>query len=250
MDHYILLENKVLLGLLGGVFTSALNAIGAIPVFIFKKPSQRFLNTGLGFAAGVMLAASFTSLIIPGIELGGILPVIVGIFTGAIVISLIDVFAPHVHFDTSQNSKLKAAWLFFAAITIHNMPEGLSVGVGFGSGEIANAIALMVAIGTQNIPEGLSIAFSFVHSGYSRAKSYLYSSISGFVEVPLALIGAAVVSLAKPIIPFAMGFAAGAMIFVIANEIIPEVYKSRHERIASYGLIVGLVSMLILDTVL
>lgn len=246
-------ENTILLGLLGGVFTSILNAMGATPVFAFKKPSQKFLDLSLGFAAGVMLAASFTSLILPGIEYGGIVPVVVGIFIGSVTISMIDVFTPHLHFisgEKTRKSRLRAVWLFFIAITIHNMPEGLSVGVGFGSGDVANAIALMVAIGAQNIPEGLSIAFSFISEGYSRIRAYTYATISGFVEVPLALIGAVVVSLVKPIIPFAMGFAAGAMIFVIADEIIPEVYRSGHERVASYGLIIGLVVMLILDVVL
>ncbi len=250
MDLYLLSQNKILLGILGGLFTSILNALGAASIFIFKKPSQKFLDIGLGFAAGVMLAASFTSLILPGIRNGGIFPVVLGIFSGAIAISLIDVFIPHTHFnEVRDKSKLRAVWLFFIAITIHNIPEGLSVGVGFGSDDIINAIKLMIAIGIQNIPEGLSISFSFLSIGYSKIRAHAYSSFSGFVETPLAFIGS-VISLIKPIIPFAMGFAAGAMIFVIANEIIPEIYKGRHERISSFSMILGLVIMLVLDVTL
>ncbi|MEM0079686.1 MAG: ZIP family metal transporter [Nitrososphaerota archaeon] len=210
------------------------------------------IYSGLGFAAGVMLAASFTSLILPGLEYGGLLPVIVGIFLGAFTVSLIDKILPHLHIikgrEGPSSKNLKAAWLFVIAITIHNMPEGFAVGVGFGSGDIASAIALALAIGFQNIPEGLSVGFSLISvNNYSRLKAYIISTLSGFVEAPLAILGAYLTSLSLMLLPYFMGFAAGAMIFVVSDEIIPETHSEGKERVATYSLIIGLVLMLTLD---
>jgi len=246
--------NMLILAALGGLFTSLLNMLGALPIFILRDAESRIPDLGLGFAAGVMLAASFTSLIIPGMSLGGIFPVIVGIALGAILVSLMDKLIPHMHAIIGiegLSSRLKAIWLFILAITIHNMPEGLAVGVSLGSGDLASGIALMIAIALQNIPEGLSVGLSLIATGsYSRQKAYLASSLSGFVELPLAIMGAlAVVSIHK-IIPYAMGFAAGAMIFVVSDEIIPEVHRLGREKSITYSLIVGLLIMLLLDSLL
>ncbi len=244
----------LLLAALGGLFTSLLNMLGAIPVLFLKRPFGRTSDLGLSFAAGVMIAASFTSLIIPGIELGGVFPVLFGVMLGAAMISLMDRLIPHMHAIIGVeglSSRLKAIWLFILAITIHNMPEGLAVGVGMGSGDIAAGIALMIAIGLQNIPEGLSVGLSLISTGsYSRLKAYLASTVSGLVELPLAVIGAAAVILVHPIIPYAMGFAAGAMIFVVSDEIIPEVNRLGREKLTTYSLIAGLIVMLLLDTIL
>jgi len=247
--------NPLLFGLLGGLITAVLNALGAIPVLFFKKLPQRVSDLCLGFAAGVMLAASFTSLIVPGIEIGGVLPVIVGIVLGAATVNFLDMVIPHMHAVIGREGiatdKLKGIWLFVLAITLHNMPEGLAVGVNFGSGNINEAIVLMVAIGLQNIPEGLSVGFSILAEGSkSRFYAYLLAVMSGFVEPPFSLLGASVVAFSRHVLPYAMSFAAGAMIFVISDEIIPECNRVGHEKISTYGIIAGFVIMLYLDVAL
>jgi len=229
--------------------------LGGLPVLFLKSISRKLLDIGLGFAAGVMLTASFTSLILPGIAAGGLLPVVIGIFLGVIMVSLADRLIPHLHaiigYEGPPTSKFKAVWLFAIAVTIHNMPEGLAVGVGFGSGDIPRAICLMLAIGFQNIPEGLSIGFSMISlEKISRVKAFLISFLTGFVELPLSFLGALGVVYVKELLPYAMGFAGGAMIFVVSDEIIPETHRLGHERSASYGLILGFVTMLILDLLL
>ncbi|MEM1584570.1 MAG: ZIP family metal transporter [Nitrososphaerota archaeon] len=247
--------NLVLIGLIGGTVGAVLNLLGAIPVLFFRSPPKTLIDIGLGFAAGVMLAASFTSLILPGIEYGGIFAVVVGIVIGAVTISLIDYMMPHLHFVKGREgrvlSRLRAIWLFVIAVTIHNLPEGLAVGVGFGSGDLVAGASLMLAIGFQNIPEGLSVGFSLLATeNYSRRKAYTISVASGFVEPPLALLGAYLTSIFTSIIPYAMGFAAGAMIYVVSDEIVPEIHRSGGERTSTYSLIAGLIVMLILDVIL
>lgn len=247
--------NLVLLALLGGMVCAALNLAGATPVLFIKKLPGRLLDVGLGFAAGVMMAASFTSLIIPGFARGGVLPVLTGVALGAVALTLGDRAIPHLHFvlgrEGPRGERLTGIWLFILAITIHNMPEGLAVGVGFGTGDIASAITLMLAIGFQNIPEGLSVGFSLLSVGsYSRKFAYLAAVASGFVEPPLSFLGAWAVTQASSLLPYAMGFAAGAMLFVISDEIIPETHRLGHERRASYGLMAGLIIMLALDALL
>jgi ZIP family zinc transporter len=239
-------------GLVGGVVITLMNTIGALLVLVWRRPSERFLDAALGFAAGVMLAASFTSLILPGIEHGGIWPVLVGIAAGALVLDLADHVMPHLHaimgFEGRYTPRLKAVWLFILAITLHNMPEGLAVGVGFGSGDLTNAVKLMLAIGIQNIPEGLAVAVSALNIGLG---AYFYASLvgvrAGLVEIPLAVFGAWAVQAAAPLLPYAMGFAAGAMLYVISDEIVPETHRKGHERIATLGTILGVIVMLFLD---
>ena len=246
----------MLLGLLGGMTIAALNAAGAAPVLLLRRLPQKFNDVALGFAAGVMLAASFTSLILPGIELGGVLPVVAGVVLGAGAVTLGDRLIPHMHRVIGEEGigagRLKAIWLFIIAIALHNMPEGLAVGVGFGSGETASAVTLMMAIGLQNIPEGLSVAFSLLEEDRSqrRLRSFVVSTLSGLVEIPMCVLGAWGVTVASNVLPYAMGFAGGAMVFVISDEIIPETHRLGHERLASYGLVVGLVVMLVMDVVL
>jgi len=232
-----------------------LNAVGAVPVLFMKRISQRMLDIGLGFASGVMIAASFTSLILPGIEIGGVLPVLAGIILGTVAVSFADRVIPHMHriigMEGMPTGRFRALWLFVIAVTLHNMPEGLAVGVGFGSENLADAMALAIAIGLQNIPEGMSIGFSTISiEGTPRWKAFLVSFLSGLVELPLSVLGAALVSLTKPIIPYAMGFAGGAMMFVVSDEMIPETHRMGHERLASYGLVIGLIVMLTLDVLL
>jgi len=247
--------NPLVQGLIGGLVITALNTVGALLVLIWPRPSQRFLDAALGFAAGVMLTASFTSLILPGIEVGGILSVMGGMVLGIIFLDLADHLAPHLHFVKGQEGpstdRLKAVWLLIIAITLHNMPEGLAVGVGFGSGHLSDAFVLMMAIGFQNIPEGLAVAVSSLSAGLGKK---FYASVvgirAGLVEIPLAILGAWAVTSMKVILPYAMGFAAGAMLYVISDEIVPESHRQGHERLATIGTMVGVLVMLYLDVTL
>jgi ZIP family zinc transporter len=256
--------NTLLLALLAGFFIAFLNLLGASLVLVWRDPSERSLDAALGFAAGVMLAASFTSLILPGIEAaaGNPLPVLVGVVLGVVLLDRADRWVPHVHFlvtgkrreDQTLTSndvdptKVTGVVLFIVAITLHNMPEGLAVGVGFGSGDYANAVALMLAIGIQNIPEGLAVSVAAINAGFDRRFYAMLTGVrSGLVEVPLVLIGAYAVSVAAPILPYAMGFAAGGMLYVISDEIIPETHTRGYERVATLGTMSGVVVMLYLD---
>jgi len=245
-------SNVVLQGLLAGVFITLLNTFGALLVIFFRKVPQKFLDASLGFSAGVMLTASYTSLILPGIEIGGVLKVILGAALGAFVLDLMDHIIPHLHIIKGEEgihtSRLKAVWLFIIAITLHNMPEGLAVGVGFGTGNYKDAIVLMIAIGLQNIPEGLAVSLSSLSAGMgARFYASLVGIRAGLVEIPLAVLGAWAVTVAHSTLPYAMGFAAGAMLYVISDEIIPETHRYGHERLATVGMMVGILLMLYLD---
>lgn len=248
-------DNPIVQGLCGGLIITFFNTIGALIVMFWRNPSQKFLDIALGFAAGVMLTASFTSLILPGIDNGGLLPVIIGMGAGVVVMLFSDRFVPHRHEILGQEERPKArihaVWLFIFAITLHNMPEGLAVGVGFGSGDLSNAIKLMLAIGIQNIPEGLAVSVAALTAGMG---AYFYASFvgmrAGLVEIPLALFGAWAVTIASEILPYAMGFAAGAMLYVISDEIVPETHRKGHERLATLGTMAGVIVMLVLDIAL
>jgi len=244
-----------LLGLIGGLAITALNTVGALLVLLWPKPPPRAVNTMLGFAAGVMLTASFTSLILPGIETGGLFPVVMGIALGALFLTAADQLVPHLHLERGREGihgeRIRAVWLFILAITLHNMPEGLAVGVGMGSGDLARGLQLVLAIGLQNIPEGLAVAASALGAGMGSA---FYAGVvgirAGLVEIPLALLGALAVEVARPLLPYAMGFAAGAMLYVISDEIIPETHRQGRERLATLGFLLGAVVMLVLDVAL
>ncbi|MEF8758130.1 MAG: ZIP family metal transporter [Halobacteriales archaeon] len=252
-----------------GLVIAGMNAAGAMLVFVFRDPPERWLDAALGFAAGVMLSASFTSLILPGIEYGGILPVVVGFGLGVVVLDRADRWVPHVHIlvtgrqrpDVGRDnpdledpdSRLSSVLLFIVAITLHNMPEGLAVGVGFGSGpeQLGNALALMLAIGIQNIPEGLAVSVAAVNAGFDRGFYAMLTGVrAGLVEIPLVLIGAGAVLVAGAVLPYAMGFAAGGMLFVISDEIVPGTHARGNERWATMGTMLGLVVMLYLDVAL
>jgi len=259
--------------LVAGVFIALLNLFGASLVLVWRNPSERALDGALGFAAGVMLAAAFTSLIIPGIEQysgGNPVPTLVGVALGALLLDRADGIVPHAHYlltgrrrtDAANpgaevpgidSEKLAPVVLFILAITLHNMPEGLAVGVGFGAAggdpaALGDAIALMLAIGIQNIPEGLAVSVAAVNAGLDRR---FYAAVAGVragaVEIPLAVAGALAVQLVRPLLPYAMGFAAGAMLFVISDEIIPETHTGGHERVATLGVMAGTIVMLYLD---
>ncbi len=260
--------DPVVQALVAGVVIALFNTGGALLVLVWRDPSERALDGALGFAAGVMLAASFTSLILPGIEFGGVLPVLVGFVLGVLLLDQADQWVPHVHFVVTgrrrleaggtdpEESRLASVLLFVVAITLHNLPEGLAVGVGFGSaaagsGDVGGAVALMLAIGIQNVPEGLAVSVAAVNAGLG---SLFYASVAGvragLVEIPVAVLGALAVAVAEPVLPYAMGFAAGGMLFVISDEIVPETHAHGHERIATMGTMLGLVVMLYLDVTL
>ncbi|MBX0322785.1 ZIP family metal transporter [Halomicroarcula sp. F13] len=259
-------------GLVGGLVIAGMNLFGASLVLVWRDPSQEALDTALGFAAGVMLAAAFTSLIIPGIEEysgGNPIPTLVGVGLGALFLDQADRFIPHAHYlltgskreDAAHPSeslpvddqRLAGVVLFILAITLHNMPEGLAVGVGFGAAatdpsQLGGALALMLAIGIQNVPEGLAVSVAAVNAGLDRRLYAVVAGVrAGVVEIPLAILGAVAVTLVEPLLPYAMGFAAGAMLFVISDEIIPETHRSGHERVATLGLMAGAIVMLYLD---
>jgi len=236
-------------------FTASLAAglatgAGAVPVLFFRRISDRLLDVMLGFAAGVMLAASSFSLIVPAIELGSVWVAVVGLAIGALTLHLIDRFTPHAHFVSGPegpSSRLARLWLFIIAITIHNFPEGMAVGVSFGGGDIARGLIIATAIGLQNIPEGSAVAFPLLREGYSRGRALGYATLTGLVEPVGGLLGVAMVSLSRPILPWGLAFAAGAMIFVVSDEMIPESHRKGFEREATFGLIIGFIVMMLLD---
>lgn len=231
---------------------------GALPVLLFKTISKRMLNIMLGFAAGVMLAATSFSLIVPAVEYGsgmwgrtgGLLAVVFGIAAGAAALDIVDRTVPHFHTVIGRegpSSGMRKVWLFILAITIHNFPEGLAVGVGFGGGDAAAGTTLAIGIGLQNMPEGLAVAVALIREGYGRWAALGIALMTGLVEPPGGAIGAGIVTVAQPFLPFALAFAAGAMLFVIADEIIPETHSQGNERMATFGLILGFLVMMSLD---
>ncbi|MFW5919994.1 MAG: ZIP family metal transporter [Halanaeroarchaeum sp.] len=262
--------DPVMNALVGGIIIASFNLFGASLVLVWRNPSDRTLDVALGFAAGIMLAASFTSLIVPGIEVysdGNPIPVLVGVAIGAAFLDRSDILIPHAHYLLSGRKRADAAdpsesipvrderiagvVLFVLAITIHNMPEGLAVGVGFGSGDLSNAIPLMLAIGIQNVPEGLAVSVAAINAGLNRRFYAVVAGIrSGVVEIPLAVIGAYAVQSMTTLLPYAMGFAAGAMLFVISDEIVPETHTRGNERVATLGTIAGIIIMIYLDVAL
>lgn len=255
--------NLVLFGFVGSFVAGLMTSVGAIPVLFGHSITVRNQDMLLGFAAGVMLAASFFSLIIPGLEYStqlygeGIFPpliVVSGLIIGVITIGVINDKAPHEHFimgvEGPPTKSLLKIWLFVIAITIHNFPEGLAVGVGFGSGDLSNAISLTIGIGLQNAPEGLAVAIALASEGYSRIYSFFIASLTGLVEPVGGLIGALIVTYSEHMLPWGLAFAAGAMLYVISHEIIPETHSRGHHNQATAGLTVGLVIMMFLDVYL
>ena len=238
-------------GLVASLLAGLATGAGALPVLFTKRISDKLLDVMLGFSAGVMLAATAFSLIVPAIDLSGPFVVVFGVILGALVLHLIDRFVPHFHPALGAEgppSKLSKVWLFVLAITIHNFPEGLAVGVSFGGGDVAAGLVIALAIGLQNMPEGLAVALPLVREGYSRRKSLLYGTLTGLVEPLGGLLGVALVSIFMPILPWGLAFAAGAMLFVVSDEMIPESHKKGFEREATFGLIAGFVVMMLLDT--
>lgn len=231
--------------------------IGSLPILFSEDVSQKKLDVLLGAAAGIMLAATCFSLIVPSLEAGGgtikgVLITSLGIFLGGVFLDLVDKYSPHEHLldhrkEGLDNNNLKRIWLFVIAITIHNFPEGLATGVGFGAGNISDGITIATGIAIQNLPEGLAVALSLRGVGYSKKEAIIISALTGFVEPIAALLGLGLVSIFKPLLGFILAFAGGAMLFVISDEIIPETHRNGFEREATYGIMIGFIIMLILD---
>lgn len=257
-------SNPIFQSFIAGIFTWFITLLGASLVLFYKNVSQKMLDTMLGFAAGVMIAASFWSLLSPAIEMskGSVIPATVGFLLGAIFLRLVDKILPHLHigFATNESEGIKTHWqkstLLFLAVTLHNIPEGLAIGVAFGAvvsglpeSSLSGAIALAIGIGIQNFPEGFAVSVPLRKAGLSRFKSFMYGQSSAIVEPIFAVLGAALVIIAKPILPYALAFAAGAMIFVVVEEVIPESQKNGNSDLATGGAIVGFTIMMILDVV-
>ncbi len=237
------------------------SVIGAVLGFIFKKISHRFSDIVLSFAAGVMLSAAVIGLILPSLEYGGKYPVVVtviGVFCGAVCVNLIDKIVPHLHQLTGVDSEshpekqaqLDKVLLFVIAIAIHNLPEGIAAGVGFGTGNTAEALTIAGGIALQNIPEGMVIIGPMLATGMSHGRAFFVAVITGVVEVIGTLLGFFAVSVSTAILPFALAFAGGTMLYVISDEMIPETHSHGSERGATYALLTGFCIMLIFDYLL
>ena len=233
--------------------------IGALIGFIFKNISHKFSDIVLAFAAGVMLAAAVLGLIVPSLEYGGkygILITVAGIFVGAVCLNLIDKLVPHLHKivgvepESHHNANLNKVLLFVLAIAIHNLPEGIAAGVGFGSGDTTQALIIAGGIALQNIPEGMVIIAPMLAAGIRSGKTFILAMITGLVEVVGTLIGYFAVSISTAILPFALAFAGGTMLYVISDEMIPETHAHGSERGATYALLIGFCVMLVTDVLL
>lgn len=261
--------DPVLQALMATLFTWFVTALGAATVFIFKSINKKVLNGMLGFAAGVMIAASFWSLLAPAItmaeEAGMIawVPAVIGFLAGGAFLWLVDVIMPHLHIGPQEEPEgIKTGWrrsvLLVLAITLHNIPEGLAVGVAFGAAasnfpaaSLTGAIALAMGIGLQNFPEGAAVSVPLRREGLSRLKSFIYGQASGIVEPIAGVLGAVAVIAMKPMLPYALSFAAGAMIYVVVEELIPEAQQEKHHsNIGTVGAMLGFAVMMLLDVAL
>ncbi|MBC7234703.1 MAG: ZIP family metal transporter [Chloroflexi bacterium] len=258
--------NPIVQALWGTLFTWFVTALGAVPVFFMRTINRKILDAMLGMAAGVMTAASFWSLLAPAIEMsaGSWVPAVVGFLLGGAVLRLIDRLLPHLHPFMAGHAEpegIRTSWrrsvLLVLAVTLHNIPEGLAVGVAFGAAAngiegatLAGAVALALGIGLQNFPEGMAVAMPLRREGFSRAKAFMYGQLSGMVEPLAGLFGAWIVLAARAILPYALAFAAGAMIFVVVEELIPEAQVEGNAHIATLGTMLGFAIMMTLDVAL
>ncbi len=263
-------QTPVMQALVGTLFTWGVTALGASLVFFFKEINRKVLDVMLGFAAGVMIAASYWSLLAPAIalseEMGGVpiwLPAAVGFVMGAVFLRITDRIIPHLHLGMpmADAEGPKTSWqrsvLLVLAITIHNIPEGLAVGIAFGAAAVgypgaslAAAVALAIGIGIQNFPEGAAVSVPLRREGLSRWKCFMYGQFSGMVEPIFGVLGALLVVTLRPILPYALAFAAGAMIYVVIEELIPEAHENKNIDLATMGAIAGFTVMMTLDVAL
>ena len=265
--HFFESIDPILAAFLATTFTWGLTAFGASFVFFFKTMNRVVLDGMLGFTGGVMVAASFWSLLAPAIEMSEgdgfikVIPAAVGFLLGAVFIFGLDKVLPHMHINFKETEGIKSPWqrttLLVLAITLHNIPEGLAVGVLFGGvaagipeASIAGAVTLAIGIGIQNFPEGIAVSMPLRRMGMSRRKSFMYGQSSAIVEPIFGVLGAIAVTFFTPILPYALAFAAGAMIFVVVEEVIPETQQDKNTDIATLGFIGGFIVMMMLDVAL
>lgn len=264
--HY----NIIWVGVIASFAAGLATGFGSLPVFFTRSISKKVLDALLGAAAGVMLAATSFSLIIPAIEkagggISGASIALIGILSGGVFLDLVDKFFPSTNLlansmsgengikDGVMNIKpsLRKVWIFILAVTVHNFPEGMAVGVGFGDGDVSNGLSIAIGIGLQNMPEGLAVALPLIREGFPKWKAFLVALATGLVEPLGGLLGIGLVHIARPLLPFTLAFAAGAMLFVIAHEIIPESQnRNSHSKLATYALMIGFVLMMFMDVVL
>ncbi len=260
-------QNPILGAFYATIFTWFMTALGASLVFFIKKLNRMVLDGLLGFTGGVMVAASFWSLLAPGIEMSPgdgfikVLPASIGFALGALFIFLLDKILPHIHINFKDSEGIKTPWhkttLLVLAITLHNIPEGLAVGVLFGGvslglpeATISGAVILALGIGIQNFPEGIAVSMPMRRLGASRIKSFWYGQLSAIVEPLAAVLGAFAVTFFSPLLPYALSFAAGAMIFVVIEEVIPETQQDKYTDFATMGFVLGFIIMMSLDVAL
>ena len=257
---YLIFGKVVVIGFLASILAGLATGFGALPALFFKDISERLFRRLLGAAAGVMLAATAFALLIPGIEFGnaiwpdqGLWVVSAGMIIGALFLHFADQRLPHLHLDSVNDDTLNSLQkisLFIIAITIHNFPEGMSVGVSFGTGDIGNGLTLATAIGLQNIPEGLAVALPLIGLGYDKWKAVGIATLTGLVEPIGGLLGVTMVTMFSSMLPLARGSAAGAMLFVISEEIIPETHAKGRSRPATFALMGGFILLMLLEKLL
>lgn len=267
MIEFVAQYSPIIQALMGTFFTWGLTALGSGLVFLTKEVSRKLLNGLLGFASGVMIAASYWSLLAPAIELSqdlavpSWLPAASGFLLGGAFLFAVDKLLPHLHMSQAEPEGPKSSWqrsvLLITAITLHNIPEGLAVGVAFGAAAsgvegagVASAVALALGIGIQNFPEGLAVSAPLRREGWKTGKAFMYGQFSGMVEPIAGLIGAAATLLMRPLLPYALAFAAGAMIYVVAEELIPESKCEGHSDVPTIGVMLGFAVMMLLDVAL
>ena len=272
LPDWFLALHPVIQAFIAGLFTWGMTALGASLVFFTKQVSFKLLDSMMGFAAGVMIAASIWSLILPAIDMAeeqgyiGWMPAVIGFLLGGLILRICDHYLPHLHIGLPRDEAegIPTSWrrstLLMLAMTLHNIPEGLAVGVLFGaaiqsvdlgmSAALAPAIALAIGIGIQNFPEGVAVSLPLRRDGMNRGKSFWYGQLSGIVEPVSAVIGAAAVILVQPVLPYALAFAAGAMIYVVVEELIPESQMHGNTDIATLGTMIGFSVMMVLDVAL
>jgi zinc transporter, ZIP family len=268
MSEQLIHIHPVLLALYATLFTWGVTALGASVVFFFKSPGKQLLNTMMGFAAGVMMAASYWSLLAPALELAAeqgmvpLVPVVSGFIAGSAFVLLLDAMLPLFskklkHRNHPESTSLQRSILLIAAITLHNIPEGLAIGVAFGAlathpdpAILAGAIALSLGIGIQNFPEGAAVSLPLRREGFSQMRAFQYGQLSGLVEPVAGVAGALLVVVISPALPFALSFAAGAMVFVVVRELIPESHIGEGTRYSTPGFIFGFALMMLLDVAL
>lgn len=257
---YFFVDPIIAVGTFASILAGLATGFGALPALLFKNVSNKALYLMLGGAAGVMLAATAFSLIVPGIEAGnelwpgfGVYVVAAGVLIGAVFLVLADSWLPYERFLAGSGEafdSLRKIWLFIAAIVLHNLPEGMAVGVSFGSGDWHNGTAVAIAIGLQNIPEGLAVAMPLVALGYRRQQAVLIATLTGLIEPVGAVLGVTAVTMFMPLLPIGMALAAGAMLFVISDDIIPETQSQGKARYATFALMFGFIIMMILDNLI